>query len=96
LRTYALDEARAEFSSVVDRALAGEPQRIARDGNQAVVVVSESDWFARRQRAQTLGELLANFIESSAKDAEPPALPIKQTRPLGADFLRDEDLETNS
>ena len=93
MRSYALDEARAVFSEVVDRALAGEPQRITRFGEQAVVVVSEADWLAQRRNATTLGDLLANFAEAS-EDEEAPSL-FKQTRPLGVDFWGDEELPTS-
>jgi prevent-host-death family protein len=94
LRTYALDEAQAELSKVVDRALAGEPQRITRQGKRAVILVSEADWLARRRRSATLGDLLANFAESSTAHEEPlGASPsISQTRELGLDFVDDEDL----
>jgi antitoxin Phd len=96
LRNYALDEARAVFSELVDRALAGEPQRITRFGEQAVVVVSEADWLSQRRSAATLGDLLANFAEGS-EDAEIQwaRSPFKQTRPLGVDFWGDEELPTS-
>lgn len=38
MRSYPLHEARAEFSKLVDRALAGEPQRVTRYGKEAVVL----------------------------------------------------------
>ena len=96
MRSYALDEARAVFSEVVDRALAGEPQRITRFGEQAVVVVSEADWLAQRRNATTLGDLLANFAEAS-DDEEIQSTPslFKQTRPLGVEFSGDEELPTS-
>jgi prevent-host-death family protein len=47
MRTTPLSRARAEFSDIVDRALAGEPQRVTRHGKEAVVVVSEAEWAAR-------------------------------------------------
>jgi prevent-host-death family protein len=74
LRSYALDEARAVSSEVVDRALAGEPQRITRFGEQAVVVVSEADWLAQRRNATRLGDLLANFAEASEDEEVPRVL----------------------
>jgi prevent-host-death family protein len=40
MNTYPLNEARAEFSKLVERALAGEPQRVTRYGKEAVVIVS--------------------------------------------------------
>ena len=87
MRTYPLNEARAEFSKVVERALAGEPQRVTRYGKEAVIIVSESDWLNRPRSALTLGDLLADFAERPGSEDElfdRPAL--TQTRPLGADF----------
>ncbi|MBL8672030.1 MAG: type II toxin-antitoxin system prevent-host-death family antitoxin, partial [Alphaproteobacteria bacterium] len=59
MRSYPLHEARAEFSRLVERALAGEPQRVTRHGKDAVVIVAEEHWRARARTAGTLGELLA-------------------------------------
>jgi len=87
MRTYPLDEARAEFSKVVERALAGEPQRVTRYGKEAVIIVSETDWLMGLRSAATLGDLLADFAElPSANETffERPALP--QVRTLGSDF----------
>ncbi len=47
MKTYPINEARAEFSKLVERALAGEPQRVTRYGKEAVVIVSEQAWHAR-------------------------------------------------
>jgi prevent-host-death family protein len=59
MKSYPLNEARAEFSKLVERALAGEPQRVTRYGKEAVVIVSEEEWRARCRAAPTLGALLA-------------------------------------
>lgn len=74
MRSYPLAEARATFSKIVDRALAGEPQRITRRGQAAVVVVSEQEWqsarsasepaaWTPRESYESLGSLLADFAE---------------------------------
>src|SRR5258708_5850258 len=63
MKTYPLNEARAEFSKLVERALAGEPQRVTRYGKEAVVIVSEDEWRARR-RMPTLGALLAQHARA--------------------------------
>jgi prevent-host-death family protein len=87
MRTYPLNEARAEFSKVVERALAGEPQRITRYGKEAVIIVSEANWLSRPKSAASLGDLLADFAGRPGTDDElfdRPALP--QIRPLGSDF----------
>jgi prevent-host-death family protein len=64
MKTYPLNEARSDFSNLMDRALAGEPQRITRYGKDAVVVVSEAAWAAKMQPASSLGELLADYAEA--------------------------------
>ena len=91
MRTYPLHEARAEFSRLFDRALAGEPQRVTRHGKEAVVIVSESEWNRRPRSASTLGELLANFAEKTGFDDDLfKERPWKEECPLGSDFLEEE------
>ena len=51
MKTYPLNLARAEFSKLVERALMGEPQRVTRYGKEAVIIISEADWLARRRAA---------------------------------------------
>ena len=38
MKTYPINEARAHLSELVERALAGEPQRVTRYGKEAVVI----------------------------------------------------------
>jgi prevent-host-death family protein len=71
MKSYHLSEARAEFSKLVDRALAGEPQRITRYGKEAVVVVAEDSWLARSQSAPTLGALLARHARAIVTSDDP-------------------------
>ena len=59
MKTYPINEARAAFSKLFERALAGEPQRVTRYGKEAVMIVSEAEWQARSRSAPTLGHLLA-------------------------------------
>lgn len=87
MRTYALHEARAEFSRLVERALAGEPQRVTRYGRDAVVIVSEAEWNGRPKKAASLGELLADFAERVGFDEGDFDRPWKEDRPLGSDFV---------
>jgi len=84
MKTYPLNEARAEFSKLVERALAGEPQRVTRYGKKAVVIVSEDDWRARGRSATTLGALLAQRARAGLFDETFAARPWKE-RPLGQD-----------
>ena len=90
MRTYPLHEARAEFSKLVDRALAGEPQRVTRHGKEAVVIISEAEWSKRPRSAVTLGELLANFaFEHGFREDDFERPWVRPSRPLGADFADD-------
>ena len=68
MRTYPINRARACFSQLVERALAGEPQRVTRYGKDAVVIVSEQNWqaCAASQSASSLGGLLARFARAGA------------------------------
>lgn len=85
MKSYPLNEARAEFSKLVERALAGEPQRVTRYGKQAVVIVSEEEWRARSRSAPTLGALLAEHARAGTLDDAISSRPWKE-RPLGSDF----------
>ena len=84
MKTYPLNEARAEFSKLVERALAGEPQRVTRYGKEAVVVMSEQQWRALTRSAPTLGALLAEHTRSGTID-DASDRPWRE-RPLGHDF----------
>jgi prevent-host-death family protein len=62
-RNWSVQDARARFSEVIDAALGGQPQRVARRGKDVVVVVSEAEWNRRAPSAPklTLGEFLATY-----------------------------------
>jgi prevent-host-death family protein len=85
LKTYPINEARAHFSELVERALAGEPQRVTRYGKEAVVIVSEQEWRARSRSAPSLGALLARYAEAGllGEDITDRAW---TERPLGVDL----------
>jgi prevent-host-death family protein len=85
MKTYPLNEARAEFSKLVERALAGEPQRVTRYGKEAVVIVSEAEWRARCRTAPTLGALLAHHARAGLMRDDIADRPW-QERLLGSDF----------
>lgn len=74
-------------ASLVDRALAGEPQRVTRHGKEAVVIVSEAQWNARPRSAPTLADLFLKTVgaEPGLADAIGDR-PWAGERPLGADF----------
>ncbi len=89
MKTYPINEARAEFSALVDRALAGEPTRVTSIGKEAVVIVSEEAWCAHMGRAPTLGALLAQHARAGTfggdvLDSDATDRPWGE-RPLGLD-----------
>lgn len=63
MKTWLVKDARARFGDVISGALAGEPQRIARRGREAVVVVSEEEWerSCGRPPQKSLAQLVAEF-----------------------------------
>jgi antitoxin Phd len=65
---WKLADAKENLSRVVDRALEGGPQRVTRDGSDAVIVLSEQDFnrLVSRQR-DTLTRFLA---ESALRDVD--------------------------
>jgi prevent-host-death family protein len=85
MKTYPLNEARAEFSKLVERALAGEPQHVTRYGREAVVIASEDQWSARCRTAPTLGALLAQYARFRLMQERITDRPWKDRR-LGPHF----------
>ena len=79
---WALQDAKNKFSALVNAALAGEPQRVTRHGQPAVVVMATEEYerLCRLEKsdAPTLGELL---LEIPQDDLEFERLPIP-ARPL--------------
>ena len=61
VRTWQLKDARANFSTLVDKAISDGPQIVTRNGKKAVVVVSMEEW-ARRERHR--GDLVDFFANS--------------------------------
>jgi prevent-host-death family protein len=76
--------ARAHLSKLVERALAGEPQRVTRHGKEAVVIVSEREWRTRARSAPTLGALLARYARAGQLDEDITDRPWTE-RPLGTE-----------
>jgi prevent-host-death family protein len=81
-RTWPLKEARASFSTLVDRAIAEGPQIVTRNGRQAVVVVSAGEWERRSRRR---GDLVDFFANSPLQEAE---IDLERVR----DYPREVDL----
>jgi prevent-host-death family protein len=72
--TWAVAEAKARFSEMIDRALADGPQTIMRKGKAAVVVVSAEEW---RRKSRRTGNLAEFFAASPLRGS---GLQIKRTK----------------
>jgi len=57
--TWAIAEAKARFSEMIDCALTDGPQTITRKGQKAVVVVSNEEWQRKTKRKGNLAEFFA-------------------------------------
>jgi prevent-host-death family protein len=57
--TWAVAEAKARFSEVIQCALSEGPQTITRKGREAVVVVSVEEWKRKTTRKGNLAEFFA-------------------------------------
>ena len=79
---WALQDAKNKFSALVNAALAGEPQRVTRRGQPAVVVLASEEYERLRRmemsNAPTFGELLLE-IPQDDQEFERLSLP---DRPL--------------
>ena len=56
---WAVADAKARFSELIDRALSDGPQTITRRGRTAVVVVSATEWERKSRRTGNLAEFFA-------------------------------------
>jgi prevent-host-death family protein len=89
MSSYSVHEARSRFSEVVDRALAGEPQRVTRHGKETVVVVSEAEWLKHGgAKSGNLGTALLALGKAGAFGEETLERPtwMRSGRELGSDF----------
>lgn len=60
---WRLQDAKAQFSALVDNAMCGVPQHVTRRGKRAVVVLSEQDFEALQRSAAGKADKPASFIE---------------------------------
>lgn len=85
MKTWLVKDARARLGDVMTGALGGEPQRIARRGRDAVVVISEREWEARHPAPKkSFGQLLSEFPLTHEEwlEVAPGPLPLR-SRPRG-------------
>jgi antitoxin Phd len=66
VRTWQLKDARAHFSTLVDKAIGDGPQIVTRHGKKAVVVVSIEEWMRHERRR---GDLVDFFANSPLREA---------------------------
>jgi prevent-host-death family protein len=58
-KAWAVAEAKAGFSELIDRALSAGPQTITRNGRKTAVVVSAEEWERKTRRKGNLAEFFA-------------------------------------
>jgi antitoxin Phd len=63
VQAWRLQDAKSQFSALVDNALRGVPQHVTRRGKQAVVVLSEQDFEALQRGAANRAARPASFID---------------------------------
>ena len=62
-QAWRLQDAKSQFSALVDNALRGVPQHVTRRGKQAVVVLSEQDFEALQRVAANRTARPSSFID---------------------------------
>ena len=89
---WRLQDAKAQFSALVDKALLGVPQHVTRSGKPAVVVLSEQDFEAlQKSAASQTAAAPVSFIDHllampKAAADEPSDLPRVDVTPREIDF----------
>jgi antitoxin Phd len=91
---WRLQDAKAQFSALVDSALRGVPQHVTRSGKRAVVVLSEVDFEALQRSAASRAHASVTFVDhllaipKSAVDDAPDAPDASQlnVQPRDVDF----------
>jgi len=81
--SWPLQDAKARFSEVVDRALAEGPQRVTRRGREAVVVVAADTFEAMHARWNQPASLVDFFQRSPLAGVE---LDLRRAPDLGRDI----------
>ena len=66
---WKLQDAKTQFSQVVDAALRGEPQHVTRSGREAVVVLPEANYRALRESARASAPGFVAHLLAIPKDA---------------------------
>lgn len=72
---WRLQDAKAQFSELVDNAMRGVPQHVTRRGKQAVVVVSEQDFEALQRSAGGRTPTPMSFVQHLLAIPKIPKIP---------------------
>ncbi|MBK9572050.1 MAG: type II toxin-antitoxin system prevent-host-death family antitoxin [Rhodoferax sp.] len=75
---WRLQDAKAQFSELVDNALRGVPQHVTRRGKQAVVVLSENDFEALQRHAANRSKRLIGLIERAGNAEDARSIEVKE------------------
>lgn len=88
---WRLQDAKAQFSALVDNAMRGVPQHVTRSGKRAVVVLSELDFEALQRSAAGRAQTPLSFIDHlmaipKATVSDLPDAPRLSVEPREVDF----------
>ena len=88
---WRLQDAKAQFSALVDKAMRGVPQHVTRSGKRAVVVLSEQDFEALQHSAAIRAHAPLSFVEHllaipKAIAIDLPETPCLEVQPREVDF----------
>ncbi len=91
LAPWRLQDAKAQFSALVDNAMRGVPQHVTRSGKRAVVVLSEQDFEALQRSAASRSHAPLSFIEHllaipKTEASDLPDAPRLDVQPREVDF----------
>ena len=88
---WRLQDAKAQFSALVDNAMRGVPQHVTRSGKRAVVVLSELDFEALQRSAAGRAQAPLSFVDHllaipKAPPSDLPDGPRLSVEPREVDF----------
>lgn len=74
---WRLQDAKAQFSQVVEAALQGEPQHVTRHGREAVVVLSEAIYRSLQESARAAAPDFVAHLLNIPKETGSTTAPLK-------------------
>lgn len=79
--SWSVAEAKAKFSEVVERATHEGPQRVTKNGRDAVVVVSAQAWADPNGDRQRRKETVFDVLQRAQLDADELIIPPRRAEP---------------